>query len=177
MHRLFVALRPPPVLRRQLLDTMGGVPGARWQDEDQLHLTLHFVGEVERPRAEDIAAGLDRVREPCPVVRLAGVGTFDRKGRVHTLWAGIAHDAGLHALQRRIERALVLAGAMPETRAFHPHVTLARLGRDAGPIEPFLRRHAGLASAAFQCDAFILFESSLGSAGATYSAVARYPLH
>ena len=45
MHRLFVALRPPRATREQLLDAMGGVPGARWQSDDQLHLTLRFIGE------------------------------------------------------------------------------------------------------------------------------------
>ena len=51
MHRLFVALRPPAVVRQQLLAAMQGVPGARWQDDDQLHLTVRFVGDVDRHQA------------------------------------------------------------------------------------------------------------------------------
>src|SRR5687768_8380838 len=61
MHRLFVGLRPPPAIRARLLALMGGVTGARWQDDSQLHLTLRFIGEVERPRAEDIATALSNV--------------------------------------------------------------------------------------------------------------------
>ena len=64
MHRLFVALRPPPAIRARLLAAMGGVPGARWQDDDQLHLTLRFIGEVDRPVAEDIAAALGTIHAP-----------------------------------------------------------------------------------------------------------------
>ena len=56
MIRLFVAIRPPEPVIDQLLDLAGGVDGARWQDEEQLHLTLRFIGEVERPVAEDVLA-------------------------------------------------------------------------------------------------------------------------
>ena len=176
MHRLFVALRPPRALREQLLDAMGGVPGARWQSEDQLHLTLRFIGEVDRPLADDIAACLGAVDHPRPAIALRGAGSFDHKGHVHSLWAGIAPDEALKQLHDRIDRALIRAGVEPDPRAFTPHVTLARLGRQAGPVEPFLARVAGLASAPAAVDAFILYESRLGHEGASYEAVARYSL-
>ena len=62
MHRLFVAIRPPEVIRDLLIDAMDDSPGFRWQQDEQLHLTLRFVGEVERPVAEDLADALGRVR-------------------------------------------------------------------------------------------------------------------
>jgi 2'-5' RNA ligase len=176
MHRLFVALRPPPEMRSALLALMGGVPGARWQDDDQLHLTLSFIGEVDRPQADDIAAALEAVDRPRPTIALQGAGGFDRKGHVHSLWAGIAPDDALHQLHDRVNRALIAVGAKPEQRAFKPHITLARLGRQAGPVEPFLERIAGLSSAPLTLNAFLLFESRLGHNGASYEAVARYPL-
>ena len=176
MHRLFVALRPPRDMRARLLSLMGGVPGARWQSDDQLHLTLRFIGEVDAPQADDIAAALGTVDRPRPTIALQGAGCFDRKGHVHSLWAGIAPDDALSQLHERVDRALVRAGVAPEQRAVKPHVTLARLGRQAGPIEPFLRRIAGLASPHAAIDAFILFESRLGRDGASYEAIVRYPL-
>ena len=54
MPRLFVAIRPPRAVREVLLDAMGGIEGARWQDEDQLHLTLAFVGEVDRAQSDGL---------------------------------------------------------------------------------------------------------------------------
>lgn len=176
MHRLFVALRPPREMRETLIGLMGGVPGARWQDDDQLHLTLSFIGEVDRPTADDITSALAAVDGPRPTIALQGAGSFDRKGHVHSIWAGIAPDAALQQLHDRVNRALLTAGARPEQRAFKPHITLARLGRDAGPVAPFLSGIAGLASAPVMLDAFLLFESRLGSRGASYEAVARYPL-
>ena len=176
MHRLFVALRPPSEMRAQLLSLMGGVPGARWQSDDQLHLTLRFIGEVDAPQADDIAAALGTVDRPRPTMALKGAGSFDHKGHLHSLWAGIAPDDALRQLHERVDRALVRAGIAPEQRAFKPHITLARLGRQAGPVEPFLGRIAGLAGPPATIDAFILFESRLGHEGASYEAVARYPL-
>jgi 2'-5' RNA ligase len=176
MHRLFVALRPPREMREALIGLMGGVPGARWQNDDQLHLTLSFIGEVDRPEADDIAGALFAVDGPRPTIALQGAGSFDHKGHVHSLWAGIAPDAGLKQLRDRINHALLAAGARPEQRAFRPHITLARLGRDAGPPHPFLSRIAGLASAPVTLDAFLLFESRLGHDGPSYEAIARYPL-
>jgi len=176
MHRLFVALRPPKEMREALTALMGGVPGARWQDDEQLHLTLSFIGEVDRPEADDIASALAAVDGPRPTIALQGAGSFDHKGLVHSIWAGIAPDAGLKQLHDRVNRALLVAGARPEQRAFKAHITLARLGRDAGPITPFLSGIAGLASAPVTLDAFLLFESRIGHNGARYEAIARYPL-
>jgi len=176
MHRLFVALKPPKEMRAALLALMGGVPGARWQSDDQLHLTLRFIGEVDRPQADDIAAALGTVDRPRPTIALNGGGSFDHKGKIHSLWAGIAPDEALNHLHARVERALVRAGIAPDQRAFTPHITLARLGRRAWPVAPFLGRLAGLASPPATIDAFILFESRLGHEGPSYEAVARYPL-
>ena len=177
MHRLFVALRPPLAMRTRLLAVMGGVENARCQCDDQLHLTLRFIGEVDRPQANDVAAALATVTHPVPKIALAGTGSFDRKRWAHTLWAGVAPDAALTLLQQRVNRALVRAAIMPEERAFKPHITLARLARDAAQVAPFLHDTAGLAGEAVRIGAFILFESRLGHYGASYDAIARYPLN
>ena len=174
MHRLFVAIRPPATLRSQLLDLMEGVEGARWQDDEQLHLTLRFVGEVDRRIAEDIAAALANVRFAPFDIRLHGVGQFDRRGVVDTLWAGVQPRDPLAHLHRKIDRACVATGLPPEGRAYLPHITLARFGRSGGMVAPFLLRHGSLSSAPFPVDRFTLFESRIGHAGAQYEAVAEY---
>ncbi|MFT3978801.1 MAG: RNA 2',3'-cyclic phosphodiesterase [Sphingomonas bacterium] len=176
MHRLFIALRPPPPIRAALKEAMGGVPHARWQDDAQLHLTVRFIGEVERPLAEEIALALDTIDAPAPEVRLSGVGRFDKNGRTDALWAGVAPHEALAALHRKADRALVALGLEPERRAYLPHITLARIPRSAGhgiAIEQWLADHAALASAPFTMEALTLYESHLGRDAASYAPVTR----
>ena len=173
MHRLFVAIRPPERIRDQLLDLMQGVPDLRWQSDDQLHLTLRFIGEVERPVAEDLAAEMERIRFEKFSLVLKGIGRFDQR-RGGALWAGVAPKDQLKALAQKIERACQAAGIPPERRAYHPHITLARWSRAAPDLGPFLQRHANLNSPPWRVGAFILFESRLGRHGAHYETVGEF---
>lgn len=175
-HRLFVALRPPHPVRAQLIAAMHGVSAARWQSDEQLHLTLRFIGEVDRHRAEDIAAALGALHAETIVARIAGVGLFERRGQPHTLWAGVEPTVPLAALHRKVDQCLARVGVAPETRAFMPHITLARLNRSSGPVASFLALHGDLASAPFLFGHVILYESELAHGGSRYHPVARYPL-
>lgn len=177
MHRLFVAARPPASHRAALLAIMADVAGARWQSDAQLHLTLRFVGEVDRHRANDLVDALRLIRFTPFDVAVAGVGLFDRKGVVDTLWAGVEPRDPLASLHRKIDRACVAIGLPPEGRAYRPHITLARFGRGGGLLDPFLARHAALTSPPFPVDSFALFESHLGHDGASYHAIARFGAH
>lgn len=179
MHRLFVALRPPPDIRASLAAAMGGVPGARWQDDEQLHLTMRFIGAVERPVAEDVAIMLSSIAAPVPTVRIAGVGRFDQRGRTDTLWAAVTPGDALAALHRKVDQALMRVGLEPERRAYLPHITLARLPRSMGhgpAIDRWLADNAVLSSEPFALTHLILYESHLAPDGARYDAIARWPL-
>ena len=176
MHRLFVAIRPPQEIRDLLIDAMDDSPEFRWQEEEQLHLTLRFVGEVERPIAEDLAAALAGIRAEPFELRVSGVGRFEQRNS-GALWAAVEPKPPLAALAAKVERVCQSAGLAPERRAFHPHITLARWkGRRTREVHEFLERRAGLASAPFAVDRFILFESRLSRHGAHYEEVAVYPL-
>jgi 2'-5' RNA ligase len=176
MHRLFVAIRPPEYIRDLLVDAMDDNADFRWQDEEQLHLTLRFVGEVERPVADDLAAELAHIRAQPFELRVAGTGRFEQRN-TGALWAGLEPKEQLAALAAKIERACLSVGLPPERRAFHPHITLARWkGRRGHEVQRFLERHIAFVSERFTVDAFTLFESRLGRSGAHYEAVAGYPL-
>jgi 2'-5' RNA ligase len=177
MHRLFVAICPPEPIRDLLVDAMDDSPELGWVSDDNLHLTLRFIGEVERPLANDIGDSLSKIRFPAFQIRLAGVGRFDRRNG-GALWAGVEPRKPVAELAAKVDRACVKAGLEPERRAFHPHVTLARYKRGGGPIAAaFERRHAGLASDSFPVDRFILFESRLSRHGAHYEEVATFILN
>lgn len=180
MHRLFVALRPPPAIRATLLAATGdGAAGVRWQDDEQLHLTLRFIGEVERTQAEDVAAALAGVMALVPTVRVDGVGAFDQRGRVDTLWARVVPAEPLAALHRKVDQALRRAAVAPDQRRYLPHITLARLARrgvDPAAVARWTEAHAALATPDFRLEHLLLYESHLTAAGARYEAVARWPL-
>jgi RNA 2',3'-cyclic 3'-phosphodiesterase len=126
--------------------------------------------------ADDVAAALGQVRQPGFEIALDGLGRFTGKNGPRALWAGVRpHEAVTH-LHRKIDQALVRAGLDPERRAYLPHITLARIGRDTGPLDGFLARHAALTSAPFAISFFGLYESTLGRSGASYDLVERYAL-
>lgn len=176
MHRLFVALRPPAAIRDRLIDAMADSPELGWVKDDNLHLTLRFIGEVERPQADDIVAALGHIRAAPFALSLAGVGRFDRRNG-GALWAGVAPREPVAALAAKVERACTAAGLPPERRAFHPHITIARFGRrSAAFAEDLTSRNRALASPPFAVDRFILYESHLSRHGAHYEAVAEFRL-
>jgi len=175
VHRLFVALEPPPSVRDALRGAMEGVAGARWQRDDQLHLTLRFIGEVDRHGAQDIAAALAGVRSAGFELRLAAPGTFDRRGRIDTLWIGVTPADPVAALHRKVDAALLRVGVPPDGRAFVPHVTIARFGKDGGRAAAAFSG-APLSPVAWPVAGFALYESTLGHDGADYCIVERYRL-
>lgn len=176
MHRLFVAIRPPEEVRDLLIDAMDDTPALRWVGDEQLHLTLRFIGEVERPVANDVAAELDRIRSANFQIRISGVGKFEKRSG-GSLWAGVGPKASVVALAGKVERALQQAGLEPEHRAFSPHITLARWNRrNSEAVDAFLRRNADLHSELFDVDRFILFESKLSRHGPHYEEVAAFAL-
>jgi 2'-5' RNA ligase len=176
MHRLFVAIRPPRPVREQLTGLMGGVSGARWQSDEQLHLTLRFIGEVDRHMGDDIHAALGAIHHPPFEIALAGIGSFDRRGEPQMLWAGVAPHEPLKILHNKIDQAVARAGVVPDHRAYVPHITLARLNRSSGPVAGLLEASGGITGPPFTVDAFCLYESELTPQGAAYSVVERYPL-
>lgn len=178
MQRLFVAIEPPEPIRAQLLLLMGGLPKARWQSEDQLHLTVRFIGAVDRHQARDCEAALAGLSHPSFSLQLSGLGAFSRRGEGSSLWVGLKPDAPLHTLFNKVNRALVRVGVPLETRAYTPHITLARFSRE-GPqkLEPFVTGVGGVTSPPFTVEELTLYESHLTSDRAYYQPLARFPLN
>ncbi len=177
MHRLFAAIRPPRQIREKLLSIMDGIRGARWQDDSQLHLTLRFIGEVERHQAEDIAIAIGQVRHAPFEIGLDGIGQFEGDGARGSLWVGVRpHDPLVH-LHKAVNSALRRAGVPPEGRAYLPHITVARLNASSGSVNDFVAEHGAIASAPFAVKDFCLYESFLSRDGARYEIVERYPLN
>jgi len=175
MLRLFVGIGFPPELKLRLLLLCSGVPGAKWVDPGNFHVTLRFIGEISEDLAADIDDALSRLRARRFTLQMAGTGVFGDKPR--SLWAGIERSPELVGLRDKIEQALIRVGLPPEPRKFSPHVTLARL-RDPplDKLRDFLTTHARFRADPLAVEAFSLIASFQTKAGSVYEDQADYRL-
>ncbi len=180
--RLFVALSLPEPVREQLGAFEDGLPGARWVPEDNLHLTLRFIGEVDGGVARDIDSCLAEIAMPAFEASFDRLDTFGDGRNLRALWVGVASpNEPLLRLQAKVEKAVVRAGLAPESRKFTPHVTLARFSRNNGRVpadkmQAYLSQNARLRIGPVQFDRFTLFSSVLHRDGSIYTPEADYPL-
>ena len=175
--RLFVALDLPHSMRERLAWMAGGLPGARWVPPENYHVTLRFIGELPGFRAEEVDHALAGLRAPGFTIELAGVGTFEKGGRVTSLWAGVTRNPQLDHLQSKIETALQRAGLDRERRRFAPHVTLARTdGVPEAKVAEWVASHNLFRSQPVVVEHFTLFSSRLGKEQAVYTAEVEYGL-
>ena len=177
MLRLFVALGLPAECRADLSALAGGIPGAKWVPPDNYHLTLRFIGEIENWRAQEVDDALAAIRGTAFELSLHGLGTFEKAGRIHSLWVGAERNETLAHLQNKVETALQRIGLAPERKRFSPHVTIARTDR-APPekVIAYVQAHNLFRAAPLQVECFTLFSSRLGKESAHYVPEVEYEL-
>ena len=176
MPRLFTGLEIPPQVAQSLAMMRGGLPGARWIDPENYHLTLRFIGDIDDALARDIASLLGGVQRAPFELRLDGLSSFGgRKPRA--LVAAAVPVAPLMDLHAEHERLLQRLGLEPEGRKYTPHVTLARL-RDASShdVAGYLAARHPFRPAPFRVSRFVLYSSRASVGGGPYVVEAAYPL-
>lgn len=149
----------------------------RWVRPQAIHLTLKFLGDIDRTRIAKIEQALATVAGPSGPLELAakGLGVFPGVSQARVLWMGIAGETpALLALQRRIETELVPLGFPSEKRRYSAHLTLARArGRlDPHRLVRCLETLGGLEAVPFEVREIVLFRSELKPDGAVYTRVA-----
>lgn len=176
MPRLFSGIELPDSIREDLGDLNQPLPGTRWIDMDDLHLTLRFVGDVDNRTASEFADALAGIEVSAFPMRLVGLGTFGgRDPRI--IWAGVEAGEELERLARGNERAARAAGLAPPARPFKPHVTLARLKQTQPErLARFLQKHGGFRSETFYVTHFTLFSSKPRTGGGPYIVEETFPL-
>ena len=168
--RLFYALWPTPATQREWYDATGSLLtpwGGRRMPPENLHLTLHFLG--------DIAA--DRVNQLCQLAEDAAGNAIDLRFDRLEAW-GKADLACLRAddtpdllrLVGQLGTGLNMAGIATDKRRYKPHITLARdlhFVEGSLPVWPVL---------SWRADTLALVRSRLGPLGSEYSPIASWPL-
>ncbi|MBC7905323.1 MAG: RNA 2',3'-cyclic phosphodiesterase [Rhodospirillaceae bacterium] len=176
MMRLFVGLGLPPEVALRLTSLGGGIPGGRWVEARNLHITLRFIGEVEDGLARELHDELATLRLSAFALALDGFGTFGRSAPNH-LWAGVEKVPELLHLQAKVETMVARLGLPPEGRKYTPHVTLARFkGAPVARVQDFIARNSPFQAGPWPVEHFTMFRSFLGHGGAEYDPIAEYPL-
>ena len=170
-NRLFAAIDIPPGIRTSLGELDPHLPGARWSDPGQMHLTLGFFGQVPESAEGILKERLAAIRFGSFVLPIQGIGTFPGKGAPKIIWIGVGSGhPHLFQIHKRVQEAALAAGLEADLRPWHPHITLARC-RDgpSPPVRKFLLRCADYDAGMFRVEAFHLYSSKLAPAGSIYT--------
>jgi 2'-5' RNA ligase len=176
MPRLFTGIEIPAEIGQALATLRGGLPGARWVEPENYHVTLRFIGDVDHSVANEVASMLERVRREPFDAWIEGLISFGgRKPRAVVATLGTA--SALMELQVEHERLMQRVGLEPEGRKYIPHVTLARLRESSSrQVADYLALRARLRSPPFRVSRFVLFSSRNSIGGGPYVVEAAYPL-
>jgi 2'-5' RNA ligase len=175
MPRLFTALEVPRQVAAGLALLKGGLPGARWIDAENYHITLRFIGDIEDRRADDLAEALDRVRSRPFPLSVRGLSVFGSKNP-HALIACVAPHPALTALQGDIDRICQRLGLPGDPRRFTPHITIARLkNAKASDAGRYLSERGLVYVPDFVPSRFVLMSSRESTGGGPYLIEADYP--
>ena len=168
MPRLFIALEIPRNAAMSLSLLRGGLPGARWIDVENYHITLRFIGDIDGRTADEVVDRLDRIDRPEFQLSLNGMGSFGSK-KPHSIWAGVSPSPEMNALQAEVERICQRIGLPPDPRKFMPHVTLARLKHcRLDDVVHYLSGRGNFHTAPFKVSRFVLLSSKESVGGGPY---------
>jgi len=176
MPRLFTAIEIPPGVAQALDMLRGGLPGARWIDRENYHITLRFIGDVDDVAAQEAADALGHIKRVSFDLHFDGLASFGgRKPRA--VVANVAPTPALLEMQGEQERLMRRIGLEPEPRKYTPHVTLARLRTSSSlDVADYLSARGYFRTAPFPVTRFVLFSSRASTGGGPYVAEASYPL-
>jgi RNA 2',3'-cyclic 3'-phosphodiesterase len=184
--RVFCAVELPDEVRSRAAERMRRLraefPGVRasWEKPEKLHITLKFLGELEPARVEALSNAAARAVAGVEPFELTvdEPGAFPPHGQPRVLWLGILDDSGrLAFMHRALETACAAAGFGRESRAFKPHLTLARLRSPQGARElAAAHRDAPFEPQSFGVSELVVMRSELGPGGSRYTPLSRHPL-
>lgn len=175
MPRLFTGFEIPESLGFELSLKRGGLPGARWIEPSDYHVTLRFIGDIDHAMARDIDGLLMSIRSAPLEITLDGLMSFGGdKPRI--LAARVKPTPSLLELQAEQERLMRRLGLAPDLRKYTPHVTLARLrGTTSAELARYMELSGLFMSRNFVARRFAIYSSKDSVGGGPYVVEATYP--
>jgi 2'-5' RNA ligase len=176
--RLFLAINLPREIKFELANLLKGLndPGLKKISPENLHLTIKFLGEVDKTKSGQIKQCLSEVHAMPFKVSLEGIGFFPNGNRIKVIWIGVKEGSQeMVALQKEIDLRLSDIG-LPKERDFQPHLTIARVKFIKDPQRLIESVKSAKVSASFQAGSFDLMESVLRPEGPQYMIASKYKL-
>ena len=176
MPRLFAGLEIPAHVCSILSGLRGGLPGARWIEPSDYHITLRFIGDIGNRMAADIDSLLADVNRGPVSLRVSGLASFGGD-KPHSIFASVENNRQLSELQYEVDRIVRACGVEIDKRRFQPHVTLARLrGASSLDVADYLSKAGYFPPQSFTANRFVLFSSRASTGGGPYMVETAYPL-
>ena len=180
--RSFIAIELPDTLKDEINRLESGLQkampgsGTKWVNAHSIHLTLKFLGNIDISQVNSIEKAMELVSgETAPFqLKTGALGAFPNLRRVQVVWIGLTGGVDrLQVLQQALDSSLARIGFGLETRPFNPHLTLARVRREASLAErqtlgELLARTSVNLVSGINVSAISLIKSELDRSGAIY---------
>lgn len=179
--RLFIAAEIPLEIRKDLSGLMNMPEGAakvKWVEEENIHLTLKFLGDVDEKKAEEITKALGTVKQDPFRCSVKGFGAFPSDDYVKVIWAGLEPHDDIVSLQKKIDDALEPIGFKRDSK-FHPHATIGRVRfvKDKALLKKWLSElKENVYEKEFSVDSFVLKKSRLEPSGPVHEEIGSFRL-
>jgi 2'-5' RNA ligase len=183
--RCFIAIALPPPVRALLVRVQEALRRAdadvKWVEEENLHLSLKFLGEMEEDALSRLKGilSVEALRWPAMSLSYAGVGTFPERGEPRVVWAGCGGDVErLAALAGAVERAAEQVGVPRERKPFVAHLTVGRVksGRNVRRLQSAIESQREVPLGRDDVKEFVLYQSTLTNQGPIYEKIADFGL-
>lgn len=174
--RLFVAIPLPDFVIEKLCSLSKPMPGLKWTDPEQYHLTLRFLGDVSQKKKEQICNRLGTIRHEIFEMDIDGFGFFPNARRPRVFWAGVVPNPELMGLQEKVENVCRDVGFEAETQSYVPHITLAKIKDRPDGLDTFLNRNQDFGIASVPVNCFNLYRSKLQKQKAVHTVIKSYEL-
>ncbi|MFT4552595.1 MAG: 2'-5' RNA ligase [Chlamydiales bacterium] len=176
MNTAFVSAPLPPPISQSLHRLCHGMKDTEWVDQENMHLTLRYIGQIKGHQLHDIAEALQDIQLNPILLQIKGLGHFIKKRGV-TLYAQIAKSNPLNKLKSEIDKMLNEA-ELPKNRAHYlPHITIGYYqGKKMEAAAHFLERNSFFETEIFEINNFDLTSCHKSLKGSIYTEEASYPL-
>lgn len=180
--RLFFAVEIPRNIQKQIYDSLAGlrmqIPDIRWTSQDNLHITLKFLGEVQESMLTKIQECaricVSGIQSGTFDITFSGIGAFPGVKRPRVIWCGIREKVRtLSLLAEGLETKLEPLGFKKEDRPYRPHLTIGKAGPEgkAKGLENFILEYEKTIFAGISVNMISLMQSVLNPRGTVYQCI------